>query len=72
MNTGWICPKCQKVWAPSMLECTACNCADHLRGGAIPYDPFTLPPFRVPPSSGDPIPMPTFLSGGIAVGQLQN
>lgn len=72
MNTGWICPKCQKVWAPSMLECSACNCADHLRGGAIPYDPFTLPPFRAP-SSGDPLPnYPSILCGGVATGQLQN
>lgn len=46
-TTGWICPKCKKVWAPVVLECTDCNCADHLRGGAIPYDPFEISPYTI-------------------------
>ena len=25
MNTGWICPKCGRVYAPFMRECTHCN-----------------------------------------------
>lgn len=25
MNTGWICPKCGRVYAPFMCECTHCN-----------------------------------------------
>ena len=24
-NTGWICPKCQRVYAPTQTECAACN-----------------------------------------------
>lgn len=24
-NKGWICPKCEKVFAPSVEECKACN-----------------------------------------------
>lgn len=25
MNQGWICPKCQAVFAPFMMECKYCN-----------------------------------------------
>ena len=25
MNTGWICPKCEKVFAPTVVECAPCN-----------------------------------------------
>lgn len=24
-NTGWICPKCGRVYAPFILECAKCN-----------------------------------------------
>lgn len=24
-HTGWQCPKCMKVYAPSQLECSFCN-----------------------------------------------
>jgi hypothetical protein len=24
-QTGWICPKCDHVWAPLMMECALCN-----------------------------------------------
>lgn len=23
--SGWTCPKCGRVWAPSVIECGACN-----------------------------------------------
>lgn len=71
MNFGWECPKCHKVWAPSVLECGDCNCADHLR--ALPVTPFDISPHIVPPSfphqptSGDPLPLlPTIVCSGIA------
>lgn len=25
MNSGWICPKCGRVYAPYVFECTHCN-----------------------------------------------
>ena len=33
MSTGWICPKCGKVYAPYVTECIACN------GASIPVEP---------------------------------
>jgi len=24
-NSGWICPKCQRVYGPSQYECYSCN-----------------------------------------------
>jgi hypothetical protein len=24
-QTGWICPKCDHVWGPLMMECALCN-----------------------------------------------
>jgi len=44
---GWICPKCQKVYAPEVMECASCN------AGAVPYVPYYPPyvpyePYRWP------------------------
>ena len=70
MNLGWECPKCHRVWSPAVLQCADCNCADHLRGSAIPYDPFHMPrngddPLRVP-CGGDPLPtLPSITCGGV-------
>ena len=25
VKTGWICPKCNRVWSPDVLECWICN-----------------------------------------------
>ena len=25
MTTGWQCPKCGKIWAPTKIGCDACN-----------------------------------------------
>lgn len=27
MNTGWECPKCHRVFAPTVTECAPCNAA---------------------------------------------
>ena len=35
-DRGWICPKCEKVYAPSVEECGACN-EVHARAPAPPY-----------------------------------
>lgn len=25
MSTGWVCPKCGRVWGPFMMACDPCN-----------------------------------------------
>jgi hypothetical protein len=24
-KSGWICPACERVWAPDVMECLSCN-----------------------------------------------
>jgi hypothetical protein len=38
MNEGWSCPKCGKVYAPSVLACEECNAV-----AVKPYYPPALP-----------------------------
>lgn len=47
MNQGWTCPKCSKVYAPTVSECHTCNA-----GVAKPILP-TYPPTS--PTIPDPI-----------------
>ena len=35
-NTGWVCPKCSKVYAPHVVECHACNAAASEQQKAVP------------------------------------
>jgi len=57
MNTGWICPKCGRVWAPWVDRCDACT-AIQLTGGEV-IEPFMPGPY-IPhtPQTGDPLPPP--------------
>jgi hypothetical protein len=25
VTTGWVCPKCERVYGPTMLSCVSCN-----------------------------------------------
>lgn len=44
MHTGWICPKCGKVYSPSVNECSACNEGAKEKKAAYP-EPFRVGPF---------------------------
>lgn len=50
---GWECPKCQRVWAPRIAACGACNTEKGLKPHPIPqflpsYVPETFnPPWRI-------------------------
>ena len=48
MNTGWICPKCQRVYAPSVTECVACNAHVQVQNWPLPPSPTTWTPAPVP------------------------
>lgn len=34
-HTGWICPKCKRVWAPGMPSCQPCNHSVRMDGTEI-------------------------------------
>ena len=43
MNQGWTCPKCSKVYAPSVQECIECNAVAVRPANPwpTPYQPYT-------------------------------
>lgn len=46
MNTGWVCPKCNRVHAPIILECVYCNDAQRAAPSIVPPvfpEPFDFP-----------------------------
>jgi len=48
-NYGWICPKCERVLAPSVCQCEACN----MRAPITPAQPEpTAPPIALPYPNG--------------------
>jgi len=62
--TGWECPKCGKVYAPSVVECVACNNTVTISDPVSPYvptypppEPYVLPQ-HVPWWQPDPLPWP--------------
>lgn len=49
VSTGWQCPCCRKVYAPSVKECSPCS---PLAPATI-SPPSTVPDFMRPPTTGD-------------------
>jgi len=47
MSEGWICPKCETVWAPWVMSC---NC------GTVPQKSDPPPWTHGMPRTGDPMP----------------
>jgi hypothetical protein len=47
MNTGWSCPRCSRVYAPSVTGCSSCN--------AFKNDPWIVPNVPTPV-----VPLPFF------------
>lgn len=45
-HTGWTCPKCGRVWAPTKDECAVCNGA--VQPTVVPYQPVTPMPWYQP------------------------
>lgn len=39
-NTGWICPKCGRCYAPSVSECSVCNTTP---APSVPASPYPWP-----------------------------
>lgn len=58
MNTGWICPKCQRVYAPSVTECVACNAPFQVQNW----------PFSQPPSVEPQTPIPYLTTSSVMIG----
>lgn len=48
MTTGWTCPKCGRVWGPSVQGCAPCN-----QSVGLPLSPGS--PFA-PATTGSPMP----------------
>lgn len=38
-NSGWICPKCDKVYSPHVKECSHCNKTNNDKSYPLPPDP---------------------------------
>ena len=48
-NTGWICPKCGKVYSPNINECLDCNNRQTLPiTNPYPSSPYPTDPIRPP------------------------
>lgn len=39
MPTGWVCPKCGAVYAPTVYQCGRCAPGTNITGTGIPYVP---------------------------------
>ena len=74
MNVGWSCPRCSRVYAPSVTSCASCN-AIHNQPWIAPHVPTEVPfvplPYTPTPSvpwtwpAGKPEPEKYFLNGGV-------
>ncbi len=59
INTGWVCPKCSKVYGPHVMECHTCNAMAATQQQAIPNRWPPSPTVRVP----DPVVIPHVWGG---------
>ena len=50
MNEGWVCPRCDKVWAPSVKSCD-CEPREWQPYGEVPLMPWPTDP-RYPTTTG--------------------